>query len=82
MLELGLDPALPDLRAALVLHVLCGGSEACAEILREKLDKNQIHPSDRSRPAVELALRSYTASLSPEEFKQVRTGVRDQCHLA
>lgn len=71
----GLDPALPDLRAALVLQVLCGNGDKLRAVLREKLDKTQIHPSDRSRPAVELAIRSYTASLPADELKQTRTAL-------
>lgn len=75
MTALGLDPGVPDLRATFVIKVLCGTTRPMLVILREKLRKRQIRVADRSRPAVELALRSYTASLASDDFHKARTAL-------
>lgn len=72
MKAIGLNHEFPDLRAAFVLQVFCGNSESFRTVLKERLDKAKIYASDRSRPAVELAIRSYTASMAPEELKKAR----------
>jgi hypothetical protein len=79
MRALGLNPEFPDLRAALVLQVLTNSDDKTRAVLRERLDKTQVHPGDRSRPAVELALRSYTASLAREDLGQARKALDSGC---
>lgn len=75
MKSLSLDPELPDLRAAFVIKTLCETSAPAMTILRERLRRRVIRASDRSRPAVELALRSYTAALSTDDFHKARTAL-------
>jgi hypothetical protein len=79
MRALGLNPDLPDLRAALVLKVLTASDDRTRAVLRGRLNKDQVHPGDRSRPAIELALRSYTASLARDELGQARTALDSGC---
>jgi hypothetical protein len=63
MQELGLDPTLPDLRAALVFRELTRSEANRNKILRTKLGVAQMGLPQRVGPIVELTLRSYTASL-------------------
>ena len=78
MVAVGLDPGLPDLRFAFVVHHLTRGNEPTRRILRKKLGKTSVQPRDRSGPVTELGLRSYSARLMPRDLTQVRRAL-DGC---
>jgi len=72
MTNLGLSPELRDLRAAHVLYEFTRRDKELRAILRKKLDVNRVGMSERSIPAAELALRSFTGGMDENRRKSVR----------
>lgn len=74
MRNLGLSPQLRDLRAALVLHEFTRSDKEFAGILRKHRQK-RASAAERSVPAAELALRSFTGGMDENRRNSVRAAV-------
>lgn len=70
--RLGLSPELRDLRAAYVLYAFTRPDAELRAILRKKLGVPRIGLRERSDPAAELALRSFTGGLDDNRRKSLR----------
>ncbi|MGH3726504.1 MAG: hypothetical protein ACRDUS_20545 [Mycobacterium sp.] len=72
MANLGLSPALRDLRAAHVLYEFTRRDKELRAILRKKLSVPRVGVKERSGLAAELALRSFTGGMEENRRKSVR----------
>lgn len=76
MTNMGLDPALPDLRAAVVMQVMTRGDAPTRQAMRNRLTKGRggVQAKHRDAPTIELSIRSYSATLD-DRGSQVRNAL-------
>ncbi|WP_158711629.1 hypothetical protein [Streptomyces xylophagus] len=72
----GLDPALRDLRAMMVISLCSVNSTKLNKAMREKFGKRKVMLSHRSAVASELVLRSYGAVMSSNDLERSRRSAR------
>lgn len=75
MSNLGLTPGLRDLRAALVLYEFTRLDKSFSAIVRKHCSVKRTGVKERSVPAAELALRSFTGGMDDNRRRSVRSAV-------